>query len=770
MAEPFSTIGSYDANAARAAGLSDTAIADWLTQNVYRDSYDLDAARKAGVSDFDTVNFLSAQSRKSAIEPTPRSTRTPSIGGDLERGYHEGVGILKKIAVDFSAQDLSDLYAAKNKEERGEYLTPWEQKKLVNYEEHVAEKADQYARRFASKEAREAMAQAIPMSPGYKAFKEAVGVGLEEAVDAFWRSPGDVLMSFAAEQAALMVPAVTAGALGGPLAGASAGFVTGYMGAYAGKIFEGLTKRGVDTSDMEAVKAALTDPEMAKSIRTDASLSAVPQALAEAASMGVGGMTMAPRRFAGQAATATTAGVAKRSGMQQLYNLPTQAVVQGGIEAAGEAGGAAIIGEEVEGGKLFEAFVGGAAGAPIEVAVYGGRRIVQRALGIEENVVPPSPDAIGKKVMDAPDIDAAVMEARTVINQADIDVMKQTADFSLEPKIHEQIALLDLFNVDRTVSILRHDDGTYVYRRTDGEGGLLKPWDEQGRPDTISTEKAKLLRDNYEAQGLNVLFYENGVGKDIPDGVSQGRTIFLSNNPSRNFATVAAHEFGHALNDTVMPGGEKFGDVYLDLVRKNMTPEGRAKAEELFKKTMPKRGDFDNTPEGEALFNRSVNDHTAKELGAEIIGNIGQTKTFIPKVIENLSERYGNDTTRQAVKNPSGSHDGRDEEDAEVLLQHRRCGGVRRQSRGDDVGEQLERGSRPHCRGDGGADRHQGGEGKRPPAQGPDGSQRGADGAGRHSDRWTADCPGRACHARCGTARRTANACHAARDARSGAN
>lgn len=345
----------FDTEAARADGVPDAEIAKFLAG---RAGFDLVAARRDGVSDEAIVDFLSPER---TTQPSKKPEKA-GVGDDLNRGWQRAVETIQTLRSDWSAQDLTAIEAAKSKADRGEYLTPWEKKQVANYDQSAAETRSELAERLGRAAERREKAEAIPMSPGYKAFQEAEGIGGKLA--ALWKAPADVVTSIIAEGAVASAPSLGAAALGGVGPGMLAAGGTAFMQSYAGKIIELLGKQGVDIKDRDAVIKALSDPDIARSLRTDATLAALPQAAAGAVSMAVAPITMAPARLAASPIR------------QQAVNIPAQAAAQGALAAAGEAGSQAVLGEELDSGKITEAFVGGASQGPVDVAAFGARRAI----------------------------------------------------------------------------------------------------------------------------------------------------------------------------------------------------------------------------------------------------------------------------------------------------------------------------------------------------------------------------------------------------------
>lgn len=612
----------FDTAAARADGVSDADIATFLAG---RAGFDLAAARKDGISDAAIVDFLAPEGTPEA----PSKPKKATIGDDINRAWQGAVSQFHMLGADASAQRLSDIEAAKRKADAGEYLTPWEKKTVANYDQAKAEAVSSLSDRLSRATQRQEKAAALPISPGYKAFKEAEG--FDAKIDALWAAPGEVVTSLFVEGTTGSIPMLAAGVVGGVGPAAVVGGGQAYMQAYAGKIMELLGKRGIDLKDRDAVMAALSDPETARDIRTDASLSAIPQAAVAAVAAPVAARTLAP------------ASMASTPVRQQAVNIPAQAVTQGALGAAGEAGSQAIIGEELEPGKIFEAGLGEAVGAPGDVAAFAAHRVAQRAR---------TPEAAAKPVLDAPSVDDAIAAAREVVDQGELEqTAAQAAEFGNRGE-QDQAAINRLFGGLNDGEVQRAADGAYFYVRPDGQELQLRTWDGKQREDTIPSALADAQRRHYEQQGVRVIYFENDAAVPFDGAVDpqQPNTIFLSNKPDRNAAQVGAHEIAHIFESAALPDGTNLGDLLQQQVAAGITAEGRAYAERLFGQTAPKREAFSEGPDGDSLHADAVTGHLIRELGADIGGEAPKFQTFLPRVIDAVEGRYGAETAKSVMQ------------------------------------------------------------------------------------------------------------------------
>ena len=536
-----------------------------------------------------------------------------------------------------SAQRLSEIEAAKQKADAGEYLTPWEKKAVANYDQMAGEAREQTASRFSYAEERKKEAAALPMSPGYKAYKEAEGFGGKMA--ALWAAKVDVVTSVLAEGIPATLPSLGVAMVGGVGAGAVAAGGTAFMQTYASKLTELLTERGIDVTDKDAVAAALADPKIARSIRTDATLAAIPQAAAGAASMAVSPLTMAPKSLMA------------RPIAQQAVNIPAQAGVQGALAAAGQVGEQAILGEQQDGGRIAEALIGGAAQGPLDAAVFAGRR----AVGLDA-----SPKAVADKVMAAPDIDTAIAAANEEVARpvvegkpVDIDAFSTAADMMGDPTQQKQAKLLRaLVGNDEAIQA---EDGTFHIRKEGGQRGTglggedttkttpVNVWDEtapaaEGAALTISPDLAGRQRNAFGKFGIDVVYYWDDA--NLPDGLVHNgvdkNTVFLSNNPQRNAQQVGLHELTH---------------TFENYVAANATPEGLRHAYETFGHEAPERGAFPEGPEGDSRHIGAVMRHLYSELGADLGGEAPKFTGFVEKVIDAVEVKHGPDAAKSVMKN-----------------------------------------------------------------------------------------------------------------------
>lgn len=641
MADKIPVI-DFDLPGARRAGYTDDQIADFLASQV---DLDIAAAREAGWTDRDIIAQLTP-----ARTPAPKVEQAPApkkagIGDDLKRGLLQAQSDSQMLGATVAGRRLSEIEAAKAKADRGEPLTPWERAQASQYDEAKANTQRQFAETTGTAIDKRREADKLPISPEYKAFKDAGSKGFGEVISAFWKAPGEVLTSLLAESAVATAPSLLAAAGTGIVGGAAVAGGQAYLQGYASKVAELLAEKGVDLNDRQAVMAALSDPRIADEIRSDASLAAIPQSAAAAASMGVAGKVLAP------------ASLATRPVAQQAVNIPAQAAAQGALEAAGEAGSNVVLGEEIEGGKVAIAGIGGASQGPIDAAVFAGRRAVEAARArprdIPETPAAPTPEQAAAEVMRTDSVDEAIAVARETVSRAELDeTVAGMREYGIEVD-RQQADILDLWGGLNQGEVQRDASGNWFYQTDSGTVHPLRVWDGQARPDTISPALAEAQRAAYAKLGVEVVYFD-GVPRDVGfDGAvdpNQPDTIFLSTDPTRNAAMVGAHELTHVLESTVLPDGTSLADLLHQQVKEGLTAEGRAYAEQLFESTAPKREAFPSGPEGDSLHADAVSAHYIREMAADIGAEAPKFQTFLPRVIDAVQTRYGADTAKDVLQ------------------------------------------------------------------------------------------------------------------------
>ncbi|VDO06519.1 unnamed protein product [Brugia timori] len=173
-----------------------------------------------------------------------------------------------------------------------------------------------------------------------------------------------------------LLAAIPAGATMGP--GGAAATIGGnsFLVDYASTILESLNSAGVNTSDAEAVKAAMRDPKILESITDQAVKHAGVVGAFDALSGGIAGKMVLPQKIAGK--------LAARPLAQEMANIALQVPIQATLGAAGEAGGELAAGQELQPGQILAEAFGEFFGTPGEVVSASAKRIRERVSQAQE--------------------------------------------------------------------------------------------------------------------------------------------------------------------------------------------------------------------------------------------------------------------------------------------------------------------------------------------------------------------------------------------------
>ncbi len=243
-----------------------------------------------------------------------------------------------------------------------------------------------------------------------------------------------------------------------------------------------------------------------------------------------------------------------------------------------------------------------------------------------------------------------------------------------------QAALLRMFANTAAGSVEATPDGGYQFRRDDGVTHPIETWNPNEGPaaqteiktaandaattkrmtdngftfdqdagtwvkpaSTISADTADTLRQHYAQAGVHVVFYKDDPGIPFDGAVDpkQPNVLFLSNDPQRNIAQVASHEFTHVLSATTLPDGTNLGDLLNQQVAAGITSAGRKYATKMFGPTAPTRDQFPAGPQGTTDHAAAVSSHLISELGADIGGEAPKFQTFLPRVVDAIQARWG---------------------------------------------------------------------------------------------------------------------------------
>lgn len=217
---------------------------------------------------------------------------------------------------------------------------------------------------------------ALPQHPAAEAMQRAQT--WSEAWDHFASAPLSVIANIGLESLVRQSPSLAVGAVAGAAGGVPALMAAIGLGSahteYMGGIFDALTEAGVDITNADALRQALSNPELMKRIRHQSAVKAGVVGAFDAASGGLASRVLLP---------ATT--LAARPVARHLTNVGVQIPTQGAMGGAGEALGSVASGQEVRPGAVMGEIVGEAFGAPAEVL---GARSARRRQP-QEDAAPP---------------------------------------------------------------------------------------------------------------------------------------------------------------------------------------------------------------------------------------------------------------------------------------------------------------------------------------------------------------------------------------------
>lgn len=222
------------------------------------------------------------------------------------------------------------------------------------------------------------------------------GNDVGEFLRAWMEAPVESILLLAAESsvpiAESLLLTILGGGVGGLVArgagakiGAGVGRFTGsYMGDFNAKVLEGLQEAGVDLTDPEAVRAALSDPALREKIGRDANAHALGVAVADTAALGA----VPSGKIAGAAADRGFGAGLKEASKESVRQIPVQAAAG----AAGEQLGTILeTGEPADFASTAMEALGEVVGGPVDVISY----TAGRGLGVvaEKTMDALSPDA-----------------------------------------------------------------------------------------------------------------------------------------------------------------------------------------------------------------------------------------------------------------------------------------------------------------------------------------------------------------------------------------
>jgi len=166
-----------------------------------------------------------------------------------------------------------------------------------------------------------------------------------------------------------LLAAVPAGMAAGP-AGAVGAIGTGSVVTdYAASVMEVLQSSGVNTTDPEAIKAALKNPEILTKVVEQSGKHAAVVGAFDALSAGLASKTLLPKVVADRIASPV---------LREVAAIGVQLPVQAAMGAAGEAGGELAAGQELQPGQILAEAAGEMFGTPAEVVSVAGTQIRER--------------------------------------------------------------------------------------------------------------------------------------------------------------------------------------------------------------------------------------------------------------------------------------------------------------------------------------------------------------------------------------------------------
>lgn len=259
----------------------------------------------------------------------------------------------------------------------------------------------------------------MPIEPGALRYQQ-LGGDTSAMAQAIAENPGYAARA-AAGSAVGSAEMLVAGALGGPLAAGIVEFGT----EGNAKLLDVLREAKVDLTNPKAVLTALQDDELMDGARVRAARKAAGTTAVDVLGMGLAGKLLVPKSIGGQALSAT---------QREATNLAVQFPVQGIIGGASEAAGQYAADQKISGGDVLMEAVAGAGMSSIEVATFGGGRIVDT---IKEGLAQSRQARQGKATLD--EMVAASLESK--LRTRDAEAFNGVATEQLKDSPMEMITI-----------------------------------------------------------------------------------------------------------------------------------------------------------------------------------------------------------------------------------------------------------------------------------------------------------------------------------------
>lgn len=209
--------------------------------------------------------------------------------------------------------------------------------------------------------AKQADLDKMPVEPGALRYQE-LGGDASAMAQAIAENPGYAARA-AAGSAVGSAEMLVAGALGGPLAAGVVEFGT----EGNAKLLDVLREAKIDLTNPKAVLSALQDDALMDDARVRAARKAAGTTAVDVLGMGLAGKLLVPKSIGGKVLSGT---------QREATNLAVQFPVQGVIGGASEAAGQYAADQKVSGGDVLMEAVAGAGMSSVEVATFGGGRII----------------------------------------------------------------------------------------------------------------------------------------------------------------------------------------------------------------------------------------------------------------------------------------------------------------------------------------------------------------------------------------------------------